>query len=235
MSETKCTNCNSCKDCNNEIETITELTIELKNRFFSSLVGKKYNKNNFYDALFDFLDKEKLNVKEDEEYLLEGPIFREAQTLGLINDEIIFSINNTEKIEKVLTKHIKKSGVYLFHFQYERKDEENLSLSEIWKKWDNIPPRGWISTWCSCGSFFVETADMNMSTQLNDPPIDSVDLSDACYRPVQIFVSEMKELQFLESGNMRFIMDENLSFIAAPYKYDKSLIYSFVDNPLELK
>lgn len=198
--------------------------------FLNSLEQKKYHKEIFYDMFFDFLDKNGYSVSSDEEELaLEAPAFKKALERGLIGYDVLLSISDTDLISKKIRDYISKKQYYLFHFMREKDDEKLLSYTEIWNKWKNLPPLGWIGGWCNCGSFFPYTLDMGgMNIKENSFTQNEQ------YKPIEFYLKDVKEMQFCSDNHIRFILKSGETIAATPYKIDNSLIYNFIDNPLDI-
>ena len=207
-----------------------ELKDDLIDTFLNSLEIKKYHKETFYDLFFDFLEENGYSrISEEDELYLEPPVFKKALERGLIGYDVLLSLTDTDSISKKMQEYIVEKQYYFFHFMREKDDEKLLSYTEVWDKWKNLPPLGWIGGWCDCGSFFPHTLDMGGMNIKNN-----TFTSDEQYKPLEFYLDEVKELQFCSDNYIRFILKSGETIAALPYKIDNSLIYKFVDNPLDI-
>ena len=198
--------------------------------FFGTLVKRNYHREEFYDTFLDFLAKSNIEVSEEEESLLEAKAFKIAKKRGFIGFSVIKSIDDMEEFKKQMTKHVLQNKYSIFHFIIENEDENELSLSEIWNKWNNLPPQGWVAGWCNCGEFFPHTFDlgaMNLEeNKLNDNIPEEL-------QPLYIRVNDIKRVDFCDDNFMRLYLNNDMIIAVRPYKLDSGIVFSFIKNPLD--
>jgi hypothetical protein len=203
--------------------------MDLINEFIATLEKRKYHKDEFYDLFLDYVDDKGISLTSEEETEMESKAYQIAREKGYAGYDIILSLTEIDDFRNKLDSYIKQTGFYLFHFINERDDEKILSLSEIWDKWNNHPPLGWVGSWCSCGEFFPYTLDMgsmDLENNLLHP--------DTEFKPITFSTNEIERVDFCSDNFIRFILKDGRLIAAKPYKVDKSLIYNFVSNPLDL-
>lgn len=203
--------------------------MNLVDKFIDTLEKRKYHRDEFYDLFLDYVDNNNIKLSQEEESELESEAYRIARERGYAGYDIILSLSEITDFKNKLDDYIKQTGSYLFHFVNERDDERFLSLSEVWEKWNSHPPLGWLGSWCSCGDFFPYTLDMGCMDLENN-----ILHPDADFKPIKFSINDLKRVDFCSDGFIRFILQDNQIIAGKPYKVDKSLIYNFVSNPLDL-
>lgn len=208
---------------------LTGLTEEEINLFFSQLKPKKYFYIDFYEKYIDFVEKNKIFFGNDElENQEERNIFEKAKQLGYIGYDILYSTTNVEEFKNKLTSLTTISD-YLFSISYNDEDENALCVTDMWSKWNERPPEGWIAGWCSCGEFYpitLELTEMNIGEYKIDDLYSNL-------RPILIKLEDITEAKFCSDGFIR-ISTLNGNFNIKPYKADNNVILKFIDDPLKL-
>ena len=198
------------------------------NKFLNTLSSnKKITRDEFYESFFDFLEENEIALSPTERDDLEIIAFHKAKELGFIGYDIIVSISDMDDFNKKISLHALTKKNMLFHIFYE--DDMDSSLNEIWRKWNNIPPMGWIAGWCSCGEFFPYTVDLGM-INLNKYEIEENNIR----RPMLIKLKMVQRVDFCTNGIMRLILDEDTILLVKPFILDTGLAYKFLDNPLKI-
>ena len=203
--------------------------MDLADKFIDTLEKRKYHRDEFYDLFLDYVDNNNITLSQKEESELESKAYIIARERGYAGYDIILSLSEITDFKNKLDSYIKQTGSYLFHFVNERDDERLLSLSEVWEKWNSHPPLGWLGSWCSCGDFFPYTLDMGCMDLENN-----ILHPDADFKPIKFSINDLKRVDFCSDRFIRFILKDNQIIAGKPYKVDKSLIYNFVSNPLDL-
>lgn len=203
--------------------------MELIEEFISTLEKRKYHRDEFYDTFLDFVDDKGISLNMEEESRLEKEAFALARENGLTGYDILLTLTDIDTFKEKLSAYVIKNGHYVFHFFNEKDDEKLLSFSEIWDKWKSHPPLGWIGSWCCCGDFFPVTLDMRSMDIENNTLHQYSD-----FKPIKFGVSDIKRIDFCSDNFIRFTLNDNTLIAGLPYKMDKSLIYNFMDNPLDI-
>lgn len=199
-------------------------------KFFDRLEQRKYHKEEFYELFLDYLEEIQYYFASGEESLVEPMAYKMAYERGLIGYNVLYKINDIDKFSDILNKRIKLKNSYIFHFIDERKDEEMLSLCEVWNKWNDTPPLGWLAGWCNCGEFFPYTLDMGLMDIENNKLFDN----NLNVKPKTIYKDDIEEILFCSDDYMRFKMKDGNKFAVKVYKLDKGFNFNFTSNPLEL-
>lgn len=186
------------------------LTEEQKNRFLfdifhsSVITPGSIDSVKFYNLFYEFIEKENL-VQEgedsDELDLIENELFKIACQRGYINLIAVTTVLK-EDIKDFLDKNILKKENRILHIKiYEGEDE--MSLIDYWKKWDDSPPQGWIADYCSCGSIDPITNDICLFAYSNKENIP---------HPVSIKVDEIEKIDLMSNNSMRFTLNNGVIY-----------------------
>lgn len=196
---------------------------------FLSTVTKKYHKDEFYDLFLDYLKAEDIFISDKkEEDKLEQEIFQIAKERGLIGYDIIAEVTDMDEFKDIISKHTQRYGYYIFHFMFEREDENDISVSAMWEKWNQMPPLGWIGGWCKCGHFFPYTFDvgeMDVENQVYTPRFKDD-------KPLKIDLNDVEKVVFCTDGYFRIYVKKVGVIMVKPYKFDNGLGFKFVKNIL---
>lgn len=208
------------KDSLDEVESNTILDKVPKNR--------KISAERFYHIFCDFLEENKIilgEAQEDEERRL----FKILCDRGLTGYKIIKSLPATDFINLLNNyerKNLVKNNLYKVFYDFE--DENLMSFSDIYEKWNKLPPKGWIASWCSCGSFFPLTPDIseinvseNKIDKIYDFQVININLEDA-------------EMVYIGDDNSIRISINGTKIKIFPFKMDNSFFMAFINNPLEI-
>lgn len=198
--------------------------------FFANPLPSQVNKERFYDLFLDFLDSKHIYYTEEQEDELESLAFKKAKEIGIIGYETLVSIEDINVFTEKFKKYTKEKRYNLFHITYELEDELELSVSDIWRRWNSFPPRGWLAGWCNCGHFFPYTFDIGRMDLEKDTLMDGSKF----YTPRTINVDELSKIDFCSDGCFRLHTNNGELFTVVPYTMDTGLVYKFVDNPLDI-
>jgi hypothetical protein len=196
---------------------------------FLSTLERKYNREEFYLALIKFIDKNKIYIengrKEDE---LEQKIFNIAKKRGLIGYDIIQEISDMDFFLSKMNILVEKNRFNLYHFAYEL--DVDISIGAFYEKWNQVPPSGWIGSWCKCGEFYPCTFDMN-----------EMDLIEHKYeklfenqQPRRFSIDEIETVLICSDSYFRLKLKSGDIVAVRPYKFDKGFKFNFIDNPLDI-
>lgn len=199
---------------------------EIVNDFIKLLKPSRYTKDNFYDALMDYLEAKEIFCDEDEEHKIESLAYKKAVSLNLVGYVILFTVTDMTKFVQKMNKYIDKVGSHIFHFQLEPEDESLLSYTDIWEKWNNIPPQGWLAGWCKCGEFFPHTFDIGTMDIENDSLIKN-----NFYKPIKIDTDMVKQVNFCSDGYFRLLLKSGETFAVKTYTFDRAILINFADDP----
>ena len=198
--------------------------------FINSLEKRKYHKDEFYNIFLDYLEQINYSYQEADEVTLEAQAFHYAFDLGFIGYNIIHTITDNNLLFNKINQYSNKTKTHIFHFYKEEEDEKNLSLGEIWSKWNNLPPEGWLASWCKCGEFFPITLDLGIMDVENNTLYDNINQ----FKVESIHIDNIQQADICDDGYIRFLLKDNRLFAAKPFKADNGAIYSFIDNPLDI-
>lgn len=205
---------------------ITEEQIE---DFFSSL-NRKYFRDEFYNLFIDYLENNNIQIyNEEEEDDLEQEVFKIAETKGYIGYDIICEITDMNIFKNKISEQVRRYGYYIFHFAYELPEENSISTSAVWKKWNQLPPLGWFGSWCNCGHFYPQTLDLSEQEPENDDYIRRKDIP----RPRKVDIDEIEKVVFCSDNFFRLYLEDKTVLIVKPYKFDAGLTFKFTNNVLE--
>lgn len=204
---------------------LTSIQVE---EFFSTL-NKKYYRDEFYNLFLDYLELNHITVdNESDKNSLEQEIFALAKERGFIGYDIICEITDMDKFKNKLSEQIRRYGYYIFHFMYENPVESFISTTAVWEKWNQLPPLGWIGSWCTCGHFYPHTFDMSEMNLVDDQYIRRNDI----LRPRKITIEEIKKVMFCSDNFFRLYLADDSVVMVKPYKIDAGLIFKFTNNIL---
>lgn len=207
-----------------------DISNKLIEEFFTSQEEKFKNKKELYIKLFTFLEDKNIDIKDTEtELKIDSMVYKMAKERDLIGYSVLYSITNINDFFQKFNNHLTKNKHYIFHLEYERLEEDNLSLCEVWFKWNEHPPKGWFASWCKCGDLYPITFDIG-SMNLDEEKLDIIET----YKPLHITVDDIKEVQFCNDTYIRLLLKNSLIILFRPFKIDNSLVYAFLDNPLDL-
>lgn len=191
-------------------------------------VDKKITREDFYESFLDFLGRQNIKLSPNEEDELEIEAFHKAKETGIIGYDIITSITDMSIFSKKFSSYIENKKHVLFHIFYE--EDADSSLNEVWKKWNNIPPMGWIAGWCaSCGEFFPYTVDLG-TINMEKYTIEE----NGIQRPIPIKSKTIQKIDFCANGFMRLTLNDEKVLFIKPFSLDVGLVYKFIDNPLKI-
>ena len=106
-------------------------------------------------------------------------------------------------IENLTSKNL--STTFLFSVYNE--EDEKLSLTEFYYKWNGEPPEGWLANYCKCGSFDPQTPDLG---ELKTPNLHYK--LPELYRPTNIFIEEIWKIEIMSNNMLRFVMDDYYTY-----------------------
>jgi len=191
-----------------------DLTKEQRNKFISIIMRDsltfpgELNSIRFYETFMDFIEDNEIEMEEVDLDKSEKELFKHCLDRGYIGTTKITTFLGEDK-EKFF-KAIKKTAPRVF-FQIVRYDKEmdNLTVSEMVDRYQGTLPGGWIATYCTCGTFFPVTGDINkdadderylpMEISLED--IDTIDIMSDCVLHFNLVDGEIYECAIL--GAMR--------------------------------
>ena len=167
-----------------------------------------------------------MSIILDCQIILEQEIFEIAKQRGFIGYDIICEITDIDEFKTKLTEQIHYYGYYIFHFMYELPDEEGISTSAVWEKWNQLPPLGWIGGWCNCGHFYPHTfeiGEMNLDE-------DKYTKRDDILRPRKIYIEDIEKVVFCSDNFFRIYLNDGNIIMVKPYKFDNGLPFKFTKN-----
>lgn len=204
------------------MKTLEELTED----FLSTITPKTLDNITFYEKLINYLDTSTYDISLTESDI-ERHVFGVAKDRGYLGYEVILSIKNMEEFSKTISSYLLRQDKYFYHFAYEDPEEVEMCFSDVWDKWNNNPPMGWIGGYCQCGHFFPYTLDISMTEMKGHN-----DNLSSKYTPRKIALDEIKSVDFCSDNNMRFLLKDDTVVLAKPFKLDKGLIFNFSIDPM---
>lgn len=202
---------------------------KLSDDFIKTLELKHYPKTDFYDNLMGFLEAKSILCSEEDENILESMAYQKARVLGYVGYKTVLELDDLTKFKEKMDGFIKKQNYILFHISHEPADENDLSFTDIWKKWKGLPPEGWIAGWCSCGHFFPYTFDI-ASMDMEAEKLIEV----GGYKPIKIEVSEIEKVLFCTDSYFRLILKDGECFKVKTYVSSKNMAIDFADDRVEM-
>ena len=174
-----------------------ELTKEQRNKFISIIMRDsltfpgELNSIRFYETFIDFIDDNEIEMEEVDLDKSEKELFKHCLDRGYIGTTKIATFLGEDK-EKFF-KAIKKTAPRVF-FQIVRYDEEmdNLTVSEMVDKYQGTLPSGWIASYCTCGTFFPVTGDINKEAD------------DERYLPIEISLEDIDTIDIMSDSVLHF-------------------------------
>jgi hypothetical protein len=194
---------------------------------FLSLLSKlaRGDKEHFYNLFTNYIEKRGIKLHDpiqEEQRLYDLAVYKE-----LAGYKIIHSLSDSEDIQERFSKYCDKSIDTYFHFSYEIEGEEKLSLSSIYEKWDNFPPRGWVAKFCKCGNFFPISLEIN---EMDVGEYKVLDILGGKYRPYVLNINDINVINFCTDNVIRFEMKNGIKLCCKPYKFDTAIIFGFIDD-----
>lgn len=204
---------------------MTETQVE---DFFSTL-SKKYHREEFYNLLLNYLDSNKIiiNDSKDEE-ILEQEIFNIAKERGFIGYDVIQEISDMNEFLGKMNMLVDKNAFNLYHFSYEL--DADISVCAFYEKWNQVPPSGWIASWCKCGEFYpctFDIAEMNLIEYVHEKLFEN-------QRPITVTVDDIETVLICSDSFFRLKLKTGIIIAVRPYKFDNGFNFNFIDNPLDI-
>ena len=183
------------------------------------------DKEFFYNLFTDFIEKN--NIKLVDPIREEQRLYDIARSMELAGYKVIHSIENCEEIQERFSKYYDKCIDTYFHFSYQFDCEEKLCLSEIYEKWDNLPPRGWIAKFCKCGNFFPISLEIN---EMSAEKYEILNIFNGNYRPQIVEINQIKIINFCSDNIIRIELNDGTKLKCKPYKFDTAILFGFIDD-----
>lgn len=207
------------------MEHITQEQLE---EFFSSLNGK-YFRDEFYNRLLDYLETNGIHIYDErEENELEQEVFEIAKSRGFIGYDIICEVTDMDVFKDKISEQVRRYGYYIFHFMYELSDENEISTSAVWEKWNQVPPLGWFGGWCVCGHFYPYTLDLAEM----EPEENEYVKNDGIPKPQKIYLNDIDRVVFCSDNFFRIYLKDSTIILAKAYKFDAGLAFKFTNTIL---
>ena len=121
----------------------------------------------FYEKFMDFIDENEIEMEEEHRDEAEREMYHYCIDRGYIFVEQLCTISG-EDIEKFIKKIKQSAPRVFFHIIRYEKDLADLSFSEIYNKTNGNTPGGWIASYCTCGTFYPISDDINSERLLPD-------------------------------------------------------------------
>lgn len=180
-----------------------ELTKEQRNKFISIIMRDsllfpgEINPIRFYETFMDFIEDNEIEMEEESIEKAEKDLFNLCINRGYIGSGKIATFLGEDK-EKFF-KTIKKFAPRVF-FQIVRynKEDANLTVSDIVEKYEGVIPGGWIATYCTCGTFFPATKDINIDSNER--------ISGEEFEPVDISIEDIDTIDIMSDNVLHFNM-----------------------------
>ena len=116
-------------------------------------------------------------------------------------------------------------SIFYFLFSYHFQDEELLSLTKVYEKWDELPPKGWFGRFCSCGKFFPISLEITeMGPELNEV----YDFFQKHLRPREIEIVDIVRLDICSDNILRFNMKNGTIINCKALKMDMGVNFAFI-------
>jgi hypothetical protein len=189
-----------------------ELTKEQRNKFISIIMRDsllfpgEINTIRFYETFMDFIEDNEIEMEEESIDKAEKELFNHCINRGYIGSGKIATFLGEDK-EKFFNS-IKKTAPRVF-FQIVRYNEEDakLTVSDIAEKYEGTIPGGWIATYCTCGTFFPATKDIN--SDLNER------ISGEEFEPVDISLKDIDTIDIMSDNVLHFNMVDGKTYECA--------------------
>lgn len=188
------------------------LTKEQENKFVTDVLRRSIaevgniDKITFYDMFWDFVTDEEIEGEYEALESEERRLFRYCHDRGYLSIAVEQTLENTEKIENYFNKLKQKYPFIFFHFSFYFEDEDNMSLNEIYKKWNEKCPKGWFATYCTCGSFTPKTPEL---ATVSNMWIDGYDIDEE-YHPIQLHIEMIEKVEIYSNNYLRFYLEDDI-------------------------
>lgn len=172
------------------------------------------DKIGFYDMFWDFVTDEEID--SDNHEILEAEerrLFRYCYDRGYLNVGIERVLENNGEIESYFYTLKHKFPFVFFHFSFYFEDEDNMSLNEIYEKWNDKCPGGWFSNYCICGSFTPKTPEL---ATITNEWMNGYDINEQYY-PMQLHVEDISKMEIFSNNILRFHMANGLKYNCKVY------------------
>lgn len=189
------------------------LTKEQEDKFVTDVLRRSItevgavDKITFYDMFWDFLLTEGIDEYEHSVEEIESEerrLFRYCHDRGYLNVSAEIIINDNEEIQNYFSKLKGQHPFIYFHFSCYFEDEDNMSLNEIYDKWNDKCPGGWFASYCTCGSFTPKTPEL---ATVSNMWIDGYNV-DGKYHPIQIHVEMLEKIEIYSNNYLRFYLTD---------------------------
>lgn len=163
----------------------------------------------FYEKFCDYIESHGLlddDTSLDEYDSEEQSLFREASERGYLGLVVVKTIDK-ENIKTFIENLTSKNLSTTFLFSVYNEEDEKLSLTEFYYKWNGEPPEGWLANYCKCGSFDPQTPDLG---ELKNPNLHYK--LPELYRPTNIFIEEIWKIEIMSNNMLRFVMDDYYTY-----------------------
>ena len=206
---------------------IDELTDEQLESFLRTLT-KKYHRDEFYELYLDYLKKIGIEVEEEEEAILEQAAFNVAKERGFIGYDIIEEIYDRNAFQEKMNTLVERNRYMLYHFIYEL--DNDISTTAYWDKWNQLPPLGWIGSWCTCGHFYPVSFDIG---EMDVEAGEYTKITEE-YQPRIIGIESVEAILICSDSFFRLRLDNGNIIAVRPYKFESGFAYHFIKNPLDI-
>lgn len=178
------------------------LTSEQRNKFIRAIFHRftlfpgDITPSYFYEAFMDFIEENDIDIEEEDLVKEEKALFNYCLNHGFMGFSKLTTIMGEQK--ELFIKAIKRSAPSVFfHFIHYDEALTNMTISEQYEKYDGKVPAGWISTYCSCGTFYPITAEINE------------EITDEKFVAVEISLEDVDFIDIYSNNVLRFYMKDS--------------------------
>lgn len=176
-----------------------KLTTKQRDKFTSIVLRDsisfpgEINTLRFYETFMDFIDENEIEMEEADLDNAERELFKLCLDRGYIGSGKTATFLGEDK-EKFFKAVKKTSPRTFFQIVRYRKELENKTVSDIVEEYGSNIPAGWIATYCTCGTFYPATGDINS------------ELNDEAQLPIEISIEDIDTIDVMSDNVLHFNM-----------------------------
>lgn len=182
-----------------------ELTKEQRLKFVdiilrdSLLTPGEINPTHFYETFMDFIDNNEIEMEEANLDKTEKELFKYCVDRGYIGITKLATITGNNK-EKLFSAIRKTAPRVFYQFILYKEEYKNLSISELAEKYGSNIPGGWIANYCTCGTFYPISNEIN------------IHMTENIYQPTEIALEAVDSIDVMSDNVLRFNMFDGIVF-----------------------
>lgn len=159
----------------------------------SLLFPGEINSLRFYETFMDFIDENEIEMEEADLDNAERELFKLCLDRGYIGagKTATFLGEDKEKFFKAVKKMAPRTFFQIMRY---KKELENKTVSDIFEEYGSNIPAGWIATYCTCGTFYPVSGDINS------------EMDDETQLPVEISIRDIDTIDIMSDNILRFNM-----------------------------